>query len=119
MREAGYALLLLVVLGAIATTTLVPWLVMVDVGQSLMLGAAAVGIPLELVYFGLLALALGHEGPRPKGWYWRSFEHHHLLTRSQRWWVMPWFISGALAFAGIALGIGIILLGFVAAVRQH
>lgn len=119
MREAGYFLLLLLVLGAAVTTSTVPWFPIVETGRQIMLGAAAVGVPLELVYFVLLAVALGTNGRRPRGWYWRSFDHHHLLSPRQRWWVLPWFATGAIAFTAIALGIGITLLGLVAAVRQN
>ena len=119
MREAGYVLLLLLVLGMAVATAAIPWFPIVETGQQLMLGAATVGIPLELVYFALLAVALGHNGQRPAGWYWRSFDHHHLLSPRQRRWVLPWFVAGALAFTAIALGIGITLLGLVAAVRQN
>lgn len=113
MHELLWVLGLLAVIGAYATIGLVSGDVLVMVGQYIMLGSAALGLPLELLYFGLLAWALHANGGAPKGWYWRSFAHHHLLTRQQRFIVLPPFYAGALAFLGIALGIAIVLLGFV------
>ena len=108
--------LLLLLVGA-ALVNLVPWLVLLRIGEVTMLGAAAIGIPLELVYFGLLAYALSGTD-RPDGWYWRSFEHHKLLTRGQRRWVLPWFYAGALSFLVIVIGMLILFLAVVAAVQQ-
>jgi hypothetical protein len=113
MHEALWVLGLLLLVGAYAAIGLVPGDVLVMAGQYLMLGSAAVGVPLEVLYFGLLALALRANGGGPKGWYWRSFAHHDLLTREQRLIVLPPFYAGALAFLGIALGIAIVLLGFI------
>ena len=90
-----------------------------SLGQALMLRSSALGIPLELIYFALLAFALHAHPQFPKGWYWRSFEHHHLLSQSQRRWVLPFFYVGALAFLGIALGIGMVLLGGISALQQR
>lgn len=113
MHEALWVLGLLLLVGAYAVIGLVPGDVLVMAGQYVMLGSAAVGVPLELAYFALLAWALSSNRDAPKGWYWRSFAHHHLLTREQRFIVLPPFYIGALAFLGIALGIAIVLLGFV------
>jgi hypothetical protein len=79
-----------------------------------MLRSAALGIPLEIIYFGLLAWALWANGDAPGGWYQRSFEHHSRLQPWQRFWILPPFYAGALAFFGIVVGIAISLLGFVA-----
>src|SRR5687767_12424471 len=118
MIEAAWALLVLAVVGAITATVLVPWGELIETGQLLMLGAGALGIPLEIVYFVLLGVALGRTGARPKGWYWASFLHHELLSDRARKIVLPWFYAGALAFVGIGLGILLVLLGFFAALRQ-
>lgn len=114
MHEAAWVLGLLVIVCGYAAIGLVPGDVLVVTGQSLMLTSAAIGLPLELLYFGLLAWALHVSGGAPKGWYWRSFAHHHRLSPAQRWLVLPPFYIGALAFVGIAFGIAIVLLGFVA-----
>ena len=50
--------------------------------------------------------------------YWRSFEHHHLLSGGQRWVVLPAFFLGAFCFLLIVLGIAIVLLSAVAAVLK-
>jgi hypothetical protein len=118
MIEAAWAALLLLGVGAITATQLVPWAQLLEAGQTLMLASSAVGIPLEVVYFVLLAIALRAHGPAPAGWYWRSFDHHGQLDARQRRWVLPWFYVGALAFVGVALGIALVLLAFVAAWRQ-
>jgi hypothetical protein len=118
MQEAIWAVLLLIALAAFGASAMFPWEQVMIAGRDLMLGSAAIGIPLEIVYFTSLGVALGNPGPRPRGWYWRSFLHHRLLSRRARFVVLPWFYTGALCFAGIGLGILIVLLGFVAAVRQ-
>ena len=118
MLEALWAIGVLVILGAVTATALLPWQDLLLTGQAIMLWSGAIGIPLELIYFSLLAWALGRGRARPAGWYWRSFEHHHLLTRWQKRLVLPWFFAGALSFAGIAFGILVVLLAFFAAVRQ-
>ena len=117
MAEAVWALVLLVVLGGVTAARTLAWGELIEAGQALMLRASAIGIPLELVYFALLALALRKNPARPRGWYWRSFEHHHLLTGAQRACVLPFFVLGALAFLAIAVGIGLVLLGAVAALQ--
>lgn len=113
MHEALWVVGLVLVICAYAAIGVVPGDVLVVTGQALMLGSAGLGVPLELLYFTLLAWALRANGVRPKGWYWRSFAHHHLLTKQQRFIVLPPFYAGALAFVGIALGIAIVLLGFL------
>jgi len=113
MHEALWVLGLLILVCAYAAIGIVPGDVLVLTGQRVMLTSAAIGVPLELLYFGLLARALHSRPPAPKGWYWRSFAHHHLLTKSQRLWVLPPFYAGALAFIGIAFGIAIVLLGIL------
>lgn len=118
MNEIMWAVLLLVALAGFSVSAMLPWEQVVIFGRDVMLGSGFVGIPLELVYFTLLGLALGRPGPRPAGWYWRSFAHHHLLDQRARRLVMPWFYTGALCFLGIGLGILIVLIGFVGAVRQ-
>jgi hypothetical protein len=113
MQEAFWVLLVLVLLMALAAVRFVPGEQLVIVGQYLMLRAAALGVPLEIVYFGSLAWALRANGDAPQGWYWRSFEHHGRLHPWQRRWIMPPFYAGALAFLGIVFGIVISVLGFV------
>lgn len=117
MQELAWVFGLVLLLVGAALINTVPWLALMNLGQTTMLGAAALGIPLELVYFSLLGLALGGVG-RPKGWYWRSFEHHKLLSAAQRRWVLPWFYSGALCFVVIVLGMLLVFLAVVAAAQQ-
>jgi hypothetical protein len=113
MQEALWVFLVLVVLSALAAVRVVPGEQLVIAGQYLMLRAAAVGVPLEAVYFTLLAWGLRANGGAPRGWYWRSFEHHDRLRPWQRRWILPSFYAGALAFLGIVLGILISILGFI------
>jgi hypothetical protein len=118
MMEALWALLLLLVLGAVTAARMFAWGELIESGQALMLRSSALGIPIELLYFALLGLLLQKYPETPRGWYWRTFEHHHLLTPRERAWVLPLFYLGALAFLGIALGIGLVLLGALTAVQQ-
>jgi len=119
MQELRWALGLGVMAVLYASLGIVPPFALVGYGRELMLSAAALGVPLELLYFALLGWALWVNGGAPRGWYWRSFDHHELLTARQRPWVLTPFYLGALAFLAIALGIAIVLLGFFAAVSQR
>jgi Kef-type K+ transport system membrane component KefB len=119
MIELGWTLLVVLVLGAASATVLVPWLALLNAGQSLMLFSAALGIPLELMYYALLGYLLGRGRTRPKGWQWRSFDHHRALSKNERRMVMPLFYAGALAFIVSGIGIAMAVLAFVAAWRQR
>lgn len=119
MLELAWAFAVMVALGAVTATVLVPWEQLLRAGQSLMLMSAGVGIPLEIVYYAALGILLGRGRERPKGWQWRSFEYHKELSPRGKLVVLPFFFAGAFAFLLSALGIGMVVLGFVAAVRQH
>lgn len=106
---------LLLLFGAIGAVQAIPWSTLLEFGYTLMLEAAWIGIPAELLYFAALALCLHLNGAPPSGWYWRSFEHHDRLSAAQRLWVLPVFYLGALSFLAIVLGIGVVLLAVVAA----
>lgn len=114
MLEALWVLGMLLAVGAYAAIVAVPAIQLVIVGQYIMLRSAALGVPLEVLYFSLLAWALRARGDAPRRWYMRSFEHHFRLRPWQRWWILPPFYAGALAFLGISLGIVISMLGFIA-----
>ncbi len=105
------------ILVALAVVTLVasypPEPVML-LGREVMLVMLAVGVPIEIVYFASLGWMARDR--LPSGWYWRSFDHHHLLRARERWWIMPWFYVGALAMLIGTVGIGVTLLGLVALV---
>lgn len=118
MPELLWVIAVLLVIGAVAAVQLVPWPDLLQLGNDLMLSAAALGVPLELVYFALLALCLRYNGSPPRGWYWRSFDHHHRLGTGQRWLVLPWFYIGALSFLAIVLGIAITVLAMIGAAVQ-
>ena len=118
MQEALWVLGLLLLACAYAIVSAVAGDELLLVGLDVMLSSAAVGIPLELIYFVLLAWALHANRRAVKGWYWRSFEHHGSLSHGQRWYILPPFYGGALAFLGIVLGIVICVLGFVALVMH-
>jgi hypothetical protein len=105
--------LLLGALLALGLVSAVPGIVLIQDGQYVMLAAAAVGLPLQALYYALLGAALSWSGVRPRGWYWRPFAHHHLLSPRQRWLVLPVFWIGALAFLVILLAIATVLLGLV------
>ncbi|HET8936294.1 MAG TPA: hypothetical protein VFN67_22780, partial [Polyangiales bacterium] len=114
MQETLWVFGLLLVAVAYAAVSSIAGDQIVLVGLDVMLSAAAIGIPLEALYFLLLALALHTNHRAPKGWYWRSFEHHGLLSTAQRMYILPFFYTGALAFLGIVIGISICILGFLA-----
>ena len=115
MQETLWVLgFLLAIAAYVAASTVAPDQLVIA-GQFVMFRAAAIGVPLELLYFALLASALRANANAPRGWYWRSFESHSLLRPWQRYWVLPPFYLGAVAFLGIVIGIVISLLGFVTA----
>jgi hypothetical protein len=110
----GFVLLLL----AVGASQAYPATEVMAIGNALMLRCAAIGLPLEAVYYLLLGVTLTASRLRPPGWYWRPFLHHHLLGRREKLLVLPFFYLGALAFLGIVLGIFVVVIGMVAAVRQ-
>jgi hypothetical protein len=118
VKELAWVTAIVLLMVAIGASQGRPPRELIDAGNLFMLRSAALGLPLELVYYGLLWLALSASGVRPTGWYWRPFMHHHLLSRGQKLLVLPLFYAGALAFLGIVLGIAAVVLGMVAAVRQ-
>jgi hypothetical protein len=111
VKEIGLVLLTLLALAALAAAGSLAGLTLVEDGQFVMLTAAAVGIPLQMIYFAALGSALTWSKVRPPGWYWRPFAHHHLLSPTQRWLVLPVFYAAALAFLVILLGIATTVLG--------
>src|SRR6476659_6397236 len=104
MPEIVWVVSMLLLLGALGAVQLVPWSDLLATGYALMLDSASIGIPLELIYFAALALALRRSGQPPVGWYWKSFDHHHLRSQGEKIAVLPWFVTGALAFLGIVFG---------------
>lgn len=118
MHEALLVLALIALACGVAAAGSLPALAIVQAGESLMLGSAWIAIPLELAYFASLwiALALG-PGPIPHGWFWRPFAHHALLSPLQRWAVLPLFFAGALAFVAVVLGVAVVVVGMLAALR--
>lgn len=116
MRELLVALGILVFLGLTAGLLAFPSESVMLGGNAVMLGGAAFGLPLELYYFGALGIALARRSVLPKGWYWRSFDHHHLLVGAERWIVLPAFYAGALAFVVCMFGIVVTVIGLVGTV---
>lgn len=112
MKEAlwVFGIVLLMVLLGVAQTAPGGLL---TAGQWVMYGGAVIGVPLEVVYFSALYLALGQTGRRPSNWYSRPFDHHHLLTSAQRRWVLPFYVLGAVSFAAATLGIVIVVVALV------
>lgn len=113
MKETLWVVLALFVMLLLGAARAVPFLELIALGQSVMLYGAGIGVPLEIVYFGALAVCLRLAGKTPAGWYWRSFEHHHLLTPQQRWLVLPFFFLGALSFLVATIGIAIVVTAIV------
>ncbi len=108
---------ILLCFAAIAALALAPPLALLKAGVALGIGAAAIGVPLQIIYFAALRAVLNKSGVLPKGWYWRTFAHHHLLNKHQRKFVLPWFWAGFVAFVVVSLGLLIVLLGAFSAYR--
>lgn len=87
----------------------VPFMDLIGVGQTAMYLGAGLGVPLEAAYFTALGLSLRNTRRTPIGWFWRPFAHHHLLTPTQRWAVLPFYYLGALSFVLATLGIAIVI----------
>jgi len=115
MRELGIVTILLVLFFVAGAAQTLPWHALFDLGQRMMFSAAWIGIPAEIVYYAATGIALRQSRVAPMGWYWRSFDHHHLLTPAQRWMILPIFWLGAAAFAFVVLGIAILFLSVIIA----
>ena len=118
MRELGLVVVLLAVFFVAGAAQTLPWHALFDLGQAMMFRAAFVGIPAEIAYYAATGIALRYSRVAPPGWYWRSFEHHHLLTRGQRWAILPLFWLGAAAFVVVVLGILILVLSVAIAATR-
>lgn len=105
MREAAFVFGIIVLLLVVVGVGVLPPEDILLNGRVLMLGAGSVGVPLEVVYFAALGFTLRHRDGLPAGWYWRSFDHHHLLRGAERWLVLPFFYVGALCFVVGVFGI--------------
>lgn len=111
MRELALVVLALLVLSAIAygvqfvaqpSVYQLAWLLMTVLGL--------VAVVAESIYFATLFASLQKNGEVPARWYARSFEHHHRLSPSQRWLVLPFFWLG---FVGLSASFFIaVLLAF-------
>lgn len=119
MRETAIVAGVLSLLVGVGVARVLAWPALLSHGQSLMLGAAMVGIPLEALYFVLLSWALRRSpAGAPRGWYWRSFEHHHRLLPQHRVLVLIPFYLGALSFVAIVLGIAAVVWALFRAAAQ-
>ena len=76
----GIAAALLMLAGLLT----LPAEVVMIVGRNVMLVGGVFGVPIEVVYFALLGVMLSRRSVAPAGWYWRSFDHHHLLEGRER-----------------------------------
>lgn len=119
MRELAWVVAALLGAAALGAVRWAPWEPMLEAGNELMLGAATLAVPLELVYFAALGLALRASGAPPKGWYWRSFDHHDRLGLGAKWVVLPFFYVGTLCMLATVLGIGLVLLALIGAAVQE
>ncbi len=113
MQEIGVVTAIIALLLFVVFLASAPGDQLILMGQSGMLTLGAVGVGLEVVYFALLGAALHRRKVAPKGWYWRSFAHHHLLSKSERRVIMPFFVLGAIAFLLIVLFIIVTVAGVV------
>lgn len=104
VRELLVVAVVALVLGAIGVVRFVDPATVMLLGREIMLGSIAVAIPFELAYFGGLAWA-ARRGDFPRGWYWRSYEHHQRLSGGERRWVLSCFMVGSLCMVVSVLGI--------------
>lgn len=118
MQEIGVVTAIIALLLFVVFLASAPGDQLVLLGQNGMLTLGAIGIGLELVYFGLLGAALHRRKVAPKGWYWRSFAHHHLLLPHERKVILPFFVLGAIAFVLIVLFIIVTIAGVVSLFTQ-
>jgi hypothetical protein len=119
MRETTWVIgVILLCFAGVALQALpdVDWL---RLGRSLMLASASVGIPLELLYFGALAVALQtrHSAGAPSGWYWRPFDQHGLLSSAAKCVVLPFYYGGAAAFVAVIVGVLMVVVAMIAGLR--
>jgi len=117
MREGWIAAGVVGLLGLFAAAALFDPVTLVNAGRGLMLNAIVVAVPFELAYFGALAVALRRHGS-PRGWAWRSFDFHDLLSSAERRWVLPWFYVGTFAMGFAMLGVLVVVVGGLSALRS-
>ncbi len=110
MKEAWWVIAAVGLMMLVGVARALPFMDVLRVGQATMLYGAGIGVPLEVAYFAALGVSLRMNRTLPKGWFWRPFDHHHLLSPRQRLAVLPFYVTGALSFALATLGILIVLI---------
>lgn len=103
--------LVLLVLGAMASLALVPWPWLLEAGALVTLLGFLVGLPPALVYHLRLRAALQRRGRLPPRWWLEPSRLHRHLEADDRPRVIPWFVAGAVGFAVVMVGCGLVVLG--------
>ena len=117
MRELSLVIGVGLVLWVLVQVLAIPATTTLLTGQMIMVVGGVLGVPLQLIYFACLGVFLRRAGA-PAGWYWRSFDHHHLLVGYERWLVLPWFYTGALCMVACLIGIAVTVIGVAALLIQ-
>ncbi|MEM9068326.1 MAG: hypothetical protein AAGE52_07455 [Myxococcota bacterium] len=114
MRELGLVFGVFLIGGGVAATTAgITRFGGLEVGWLSMIAVGAASVVCEVIYFGLLYVALRAGGSVPARWYARSFEHHHLLTRGQRFYVLPFFVVGGIGLVvALLLALALVFAGY-------
>ena len=104
MLEAGIALALLGLLGAVGLALAVAPETLLVAGFWIAAGGLAFGVPTGLVYHVALRRALLGAGCLPPRWWWQPTALHDAIPPADRWRVLGWCGAGAAGFAVSVVG---------------
>lgn len=113
MLEAGIALALLLLLGAVGLVLSVAPETLLVTGFWIAAGGLAFGVPTGLVYHLALRHALLDAGCLPHRWWWQPTALHDSIPPAERWRVLGWCGAGAAGFAVSVAGCVVAAIGAI------
>ena len=117
MREVLYAFGLFAIIGLIGLVAFLDPVQVMAWSQTLMVWGVTLAAPFELAYFAGLGRAL-HRTDAPRGWYWRSFDHHKALGPRERYLVLGCFAVGSTLMALASLAVVVVIAALLASLRS-
>lgn len=118
MRELGIVAVVVIVLCVVSAAAWMSWQAVLEAGWLVTAAGFALGVPTGVVYHLQLYRALAPRGDLPRGWIWRPLALHDRLRDDERAAVLSWCYAGAAGFLVICLGLVILMVAMVSALRE-
>jgi hypothetical protein len=104
VREIGIVVGIGVTLLAFSVISFADPAASMEMGRHVMLSAFSASFPFWVSYFFGMAV-VARRRTLPRGWYWRSYEHHASLVGLQRYLILGSFIMATLTLTVSGFGI--------------